>query len=548
MKILVKLTLTCVLTFVPTTIRAADKPAAVIYFSSFDKVLQRVREVLGAMGTPQVVQQLDLVMRGVMQGGKSLPGIDNWRSFGAYVEEAAVDPHFVVFVPVSDSKTLLSFLSSMVTLEPRGRDLYRVRGPVSAFLRISGRWAYVSQQELDLEGRMPDPSRLVPQDARRYDAAIIYNISSVPEAFKSSYKGARRIPMSRMPWESAAQFAGRAAARRILEKHVYPALDQMTEDLHHVTIGLNISSGDRIVLDSNIYARPGSSLSRVFSALGSSRGRFDAISRTDDALVVTWSLPLSQEMQTGLHELVYELESSLADRSDGESRLAAKLAAVLKENIEASRFEGGLTVSISPAGKIAVGVGLVLKNARSLEQDVLALIKNNVKANSSEKFVPAEARRHGQEIHGAYIRGPFPDPDIPRSFGKRLSVHFSFGEDTIVAAMGGDIRSLPIVSRLIQTAKRAGSGRGGSPLYMSMRILAWYSLGAMLHQDQSSLSRIIKKAMAGRDRFTVRVEPLRDGLRFRCEVQDGFLRMIAEVARESIRKKMGGVGAGFSPR
>ena len=121
MKILVKLTLTCVLTLVPTTIRAADKPAAVIYFSSFDKVLQRVREVLGAMGTPQVVQQMDLVMRGVMQGGKSLPGIDNWRSFGAYVEEAAVDPHFVVFVPVSDSKKLLSFLSSMVTLEPRGR-------------------------------------------------------------------------------------------------------------------------------------------------------------------------------------------------------------------------------------------------------------------------------------------------------------------------------------------------------------------------------------------------------------------------------------------
>jgi hypothetical protein len=59
---------------------------------------------------------------------------------------------------------------------------------------------------------------------------------------------------------------------------------------------------------------------------------------------------------------------------------------------------------------------------------------------------------------------------------------------------------------------------------------------------------VIKKAMAGRDRFTVRVEPLRDGLRFRCEVQDGFLRMIAEVARKAIRQKMGGGGAGFSSR
>jgi hypothetical protein len=164
-------------------------PTVVVRVRSFDTVVDNFKLVAGMVGTENIGQQIQGIIRSKI-GAKGLEGIDPTRPFGFYgrIGKELDDIAGVAMIPVKDEKTVLDLLENLNLKVTKNKDVYTVTTgtPVDAHFRFHKGYAYVTALNLGAlsAGQILDPEQVFPSGQTAAFSATL-RIDQIPEVAKN---------------------------------------------------------------------------------------------------------------------------------------------------------------------------------------------------------------------------------------------------------------------------------------------------------------------------------------------------------------------------
>jgi hypothetical protein len=310
-------------------------------------------------------------------------------------------------------------------------------------------------------------------------------------------------------------------------------------ELDQFTLGLSVDqAAKRAFLDVAYTAVPGSKLAEEVAAQSSATTNFAGFIQPDAAMTMSFASKLAGTDEAQLDQMVETLRAKAGEAVDeeeelksDESKVAMKEAIndfidVLKATLASGVMDGGAVLNLKPDALTLVAGGAVGDPAK-----VEAGLKKLAEVSKSEDLELPEIQWNAQEygdVKFHVMAKDTVDDDEPTQalFGPRAEVAVGIGPNAVYFAMGKNW--LDAVKKVIDDSA-ANPGKAVSPLEMKLALTPVIET-AKAHADEDekenleSIFEMLSNDAEGRDKISVTLTPIENGVKFRIEGEEGVLR------------------------
>ncbi|MBT4692079.1 MAG: hypothetical protein HOB73_01900 [Planctomycetaceae bacterium] len=513
---------------------AAEKPMAIVAINNYNNLSKDLVYLLDLVGPPGTGQLMEL------QGAGFAEMLDTTKPIGVVVQpDGILGYKMLAFIPTNNVDIILQTLAGFgIIAESTPEGLTKIdAGLTPIYIKQGTGWAFVSNTKEALATPPAAPAALLGGLDKQYDVAIQGNIDAIPEVFKQLMMSQIEVGMQQsiqqpLPNESEDAFE----ARRAIAQQGMEDVQKMINELESITVGFNIDqTRQSVYLDFGITAKEGTDTAKQFAYEDTTTELAGFL--TDAAAV---QMNLSSSFDTAQAEQINisleALRSQAIDQLQNDPTIPSEeLRALAIKAISTFMDVGKATLSsgkIDLAGSVdltdgftSVVAAAVVPQAEQLDQIVRDFVKIATEQDPSFPDVEIDAQKKGDTSFHV-IRMPIPEyeADARSAFGDAVEISIGVGPDRVYIGVGKD--SLKRLSAAID-ASAANKGKKVPAALLKGSMTKVLQYAAEMTQDLSMQQAAAAAAsVAGKDTASMELSAIKNGVRFRMELEAGVLKSI----------------------
>lgn len=521
---------------------AAKDPVVVVSVAGADEVVGDIAYLTEATGFGDIGRLIALM------AGPYTAQLDKSKPSGSYIHFDEDDRPIVVgFIPVKNLDALLATLVDQVgEPEDAGDGIVEIGtdNPQSMFIKETDGWAFLSNKKAHLKDVPKNPAKLLGKLPEQYTLAVRVNAKEIPEDAKKLVIQQLREGFAE---GAAAELAGDAAADQLARKLGRSWLDSMTRvinETEEVTLGWEIdAAGQTTYLDITCTAVAESKLAEQMALLKHSTSKFAGFLLEDAAVTAHVNAESSAEeieqVQYVIQTIRDQAMKSIEDDDDlenDEERKTAKaiinqLIDVAEQSIKAGKMDGGAVLVLKPDA-LTVAAGGFVADGSKLEDALKQLV--HFAQTKDRKLAEAEftsIEHRGVTIHSTTIPLDTSKEEAKQLLGERLEVSCGIGKHSAYGAFGKGAAEL--LKRVIdKSEENANEKLPPAQLTISMApivdCISQFDDNPALFLVRESLKEAAKN---DKDELKLVVFPVKRGVTYRIEFQEGVLQALGEAGK-----------------
>jgi hypothetical protein len=514
---------------------AAEKPMAIVAINNYDDLSKDLTYLLDLVGPPGTAQML------AQQGAAYAQMLDTTRPIGVIVQpDGILGFKLLAFIPTNNVEALLlglTFLGYPSEPTPEGLTKIAVNG-MDIYVKKGNGWAFVSNTKEALATPPADPVALLGGLDKQYDVAIQGNIDAIPAVFKQLMMsqievGLQQSTQQPLPNETEDAFE----ARRAIAQQGMQDVQKMINELESVTVGLNIDqTRQSVYLDVGITAIEGSDTAKQFAYEDTTTqlaGFLTPYPALQMNLSSSFDPAQAEQINISLEALrtqaITQIQNDIAIPNEDLRALAIKAISTFMDVGKATLSSGKIDMAGSvdlTDGEISVVAAAVVPQAEQLDQIVREFVKIATEQDPSFPDVEIDAQKNG-DISFHVVRIPIPEfeSEARKAFGDAVEISIGMGPDRVYIGVGKD--NLKRLSDAID-ASAANKGKKVSAALLRGSVNKILQFAAEQTQDLIlQQAAAAADSVAGKDSVSMELSSIKNGARYRIELEAGVLKAIA---------------------
>lgn len=512
----------------------AQKPAVVVSLASVDKLMGNVGYLTRVAGSPEVGAIITIM------SSQYIEGLNTKQPAGAYVTFTP-QPTAVVFLPVSDFKTVTTKIEEMVgALEDVGDGVKKLTLQREIFLKEQGGWIFVSDQLANLGNVPADPTAMLEAMYETYDIGIRANVQSVPKELRQMLLSEIKEGFERTVANEQDEVKRRTQKEvggRVIDKIVRFAdeADQLT-----VAWGTDKNAG-KTYIDFSATAVAGTTLAEEINSVVTMKSEHPGFLLPDAAATFHFATPvmkddiaqtvqmLNKAREKALSEIDKDKELPTEEARATAKQIVGSLMDVLQKTIESGKLNGGAALRLAPQNINFVAGGFVA-DGKSVEKDLKRLVElaKQSKENPGVEVKFDAATHGGVTLHTITVPVPAREEEARKILGDKMLTVIGTGATSIYVAFGND--SMELLKEVIDSSA-AATGQT-APMTLNVSLAPIMAFAASVDDDPivAGLAEALKNGQ-GKDHIAISSKAIERGVAYRVEVEEGVLQLIGQAAK-----------------
>ncbi|MGY8732068.1 MAG: hypothetical protein ACKVK0_08015 [Pirellulales bacterium] len=514
---------------------AAEKPMAIVAINNYGDLSKDLTYLLDLVGPPGTAQML------AQQGAGFAEMLDTTKPIGVIVQpDGILGFKLLAFIPTNNVDQILQTLAVFgIVGESTPEGLTKIdAGGTLIYIKKGNGWAFVSNTQEALATPPADPVALLGGLDKQYDVAVQGNIDAIPAVFKQLMMSQIEVGMQQsiqqpLPNETEDAFE----ARRAMAQQGIQDVQKMINELESVTVGLNIDqTRQSVYLDVGITAKEGSDTAKQFAYEDTTTqlaGFLTESTAVQMNLSSSFDPAQAEQINISLEALrtqvITQIQNDIAIPNEDLRALAIKAISTFMDVGKATLSSGKIDMAGSvdlTDGEISVVAAAVVPQAEQLDEIVREFVKIASEQDPSFPDVEIDAQKNG-DISFHVVRIPIPEfeSEARKAFGDAVEISIGMGPDRVYIGVGKD--NLKRLSDAID-ASAANKGKKVSAALLRgsankiLQFAAEQSQDLILQQAAAAAASV-----AGKDSVSMELSSIKNGARYRIELEAGVLKAIA---------------------
>lgn len=515
-------------------------PLITLTASSFERLMGQAVTTFEAAGRPELAETLGTGLARV----NDLKGMARNQPMGVMVYLNGLSPTTVAFVPTKNIDDLLKTVElAPVSTKKLGENQYEIVGPNrTLYLKVQGDYSFVATDSTSLESELPDPLQSTRKLTASYDIAASINLRGLDPATRqlafNILKAQAENGLQRRDNEPEIAFEMRQADG----ERTLAAIEILLNQGEEILLGWTVSPTERVAaLEAIVTATPGSEYAAYFGEMKGTTSRFSNLLNTENpvALSMSWKLdkPSRKSMRRTLAAVQKELLGQLAkedSNTESEDHPIRQLIRVLDSTAVAGHLDMVAQMVGKPTGPFSFVGGVKLEDTGVMAdamEDLLGRLKGrpqieNVRLNYST--------HNGVNIHRL-------DPQQPSSgenrlFGGPVSVFLAVDQSVMWFAVGADEASTELKRAMDKVAAPVETKGTAVPMQMVWNVSQFLELFDPGNTGTGMRGLARSAFKDGGDALRAEVLPVTDGMRFRLQFDEAFLKFAGSALARQIER------------
>jgi hypothetical protein len=514
---------------------AAEKPMAIVAINNYGDLSKDLTYLLDLVGPPGTAQML------AQQGAGFAEMLDTTKPIGVIVQpDGILGFKLLAFIPTNNVDQILQTLAVFgIVGESTPEGLTKIdAGGTLIYIKKGNGWAFVSNTQEALATPPADPVALLGGLDKQYDVAVQGNIDAIPAVFKQLMMSQIEVGMQQsiqqpLPNETEDAFE----ARRAMAQQGIQDVQKMINELESVTVGLNIDqTRQSVYLDVGITAKEGSDTAKQFAYEDTTTqlaGFLTESTAVQMNLSSSFDPAQAEQINISLEALrtqvITQIQNDIAIPNEDLRALAIKAISTFMDVGKATLSSGKIDMAGSvdlTDGEISVVAAAVVPQAEQLDQIVREFVKIATEQDPSFPDVEIDAQKNG-DISFHVVRIPIPEfeSEARKAFGDAVEISIGMGPDRVYIGVGKD--NLKRLSDAID-ASAANKGKKVSAALLRGSVNKILQFAAEQTQDLIlQQAAAAADSVAGKDSVSMELSSIKNGARYRIELEAGVLKAIA---------------------
>ena len=514
---------------------AAGKPMAIVAINNYNDLSKDLVYLLDLVGPPGTAQLVEL------QGAGFAEMLDTTKPIGVIVQpDGILGYKLLAFLPTNNVDQILQIFAGFgIIPESTPEGLIKIdAGGTPIYVKQGTGWAFVSNTKEALATPPANPVALLGGLDKQYDVAIQGNIDAIPEVFKQLMMSQIEVGMQQsiqqpLPNETEDAFE----ARRAIALQGMKDVQKMINELESVTVGFNIDqTRQSVYFDVGITAKEGSDTAKQFAYEDTTTQLAGFLTESAAAqmnLSASFDTAQAEQINLSLETLrtqaIAQIQNDPTIPNEELRGLAIKAISTFmdvgKATLSSGKMDMAGSVDLTDEG-ISVIAAAVVPQAEQLDQIVRDFVKIATEQDPSFPEVEIDAQKKGNtSFHVIRIPIPEYEAEARSAFGESVEVSIGMGPDRIYIGVGKD--NLKRLSAAID-ASAADKGKKVSAALLKGSVHRILQFAAEQTQDLTLQQAAAAAAsITGKDTASMELSVIKNGARYRIEVEAGVLKAIA---------------------
>ena len=514
---------------------AAGKPMAIVAINNYNDLSKDLVYLLDLVGPPGTAQLVEL------QGAGFAEMLDTTKPIGVIVQpDGILGYKLLAFLPTNNVDQILQIFAGFgIIPESTPEGLIKIdAGGTPIYVKQGTGWAFVSNTKEALATPPANPVALLGGLDKQYDVAIQGNIDAIPEVFKQLMMSQIEVGMQQsiqqpLPNETEDAFE----ARRAMALQGMKDVQKMINELESVTVGFNIDqTRQSVYFDVGITAKEGSDTAKQFAYEDTTTQLAGFLTESAAAqmnMSASFDTAQAEQINISLETLrtqaIAQIQNDPTIPNEELRGLAIKAISTFmdvgKATLSSGKIDMAGSVDLTDEG-ISVIAAAVVPQAEQLDQIVRDFVKIATEQDPSFPEVEIDAQKKGDtSFHVIRIPIPEYEAEARSAFGESVEVSIGMGPDRIYIGVGKD--NLKRLSAAID-ASAADKGKKVSAALLKGSVHRILQFAAEQTQDLTLQQAAAAAAsITGKDTASMELSVIKNGARYRIEVEAGVLKAIA---------------------
>lgn len=297
-------------------VREQAIPLAVICAAGFERWMGNMDYLFGSIER----EELSDYVGGKLAKVNDLKGFDKDKPFGMLIflrPGLIPQPYPVTFVPVAHLSDLLGTMANgpfkVKKIDDTHYDLV-TDGP-TFHARLAGDYAWIATQTDQLDYDFPDPVAVTKRLADRYDIALEFNLTQVPEGMKHIFLDFLRASTETSIQQRDGEPNTAYQMRRLNALDTLDWLDQLLLQGERLTFGAKVDSKSRhATIEIDIMAKQDSAFAKALQDVATRPSYFSNVVEDDVPLTFSMSVMMTPQNQKRFAEFFEHAEQDAAEQ------------------------------------------------------------------------------------------------------------------------------------------------------------------------------------------------------------------------------------------
>ncbi len=297
-------------------VREQAIPLAVICAAGFERWMGNMDYLFGAIER----EELSDYVGGKLSKVNDLKGFDKDKPFGMLIflrPGLIPQPYPVAFVPVKQLSDVLGTMANgpfkVKKIDDTHYDL--VAGNTTFYCRLAGDYAWIATQADQLDYDFPDPLTITKRLADRYDIALEFNLTQVPEGMKHIFLDFLRASTETSIQQRDGEPNTAYQMRRLNALDTLDWLDQLLLQGERLTFGAKVDSKTKhATIEIDVMAKQDSAFAKALQDVATRPSYFSNVIEDDVPLTFSMSVMMTPQNQKRFAEFFEHAEQDAAEQ------------------------------------------------------------------------------------------------------------------------------------------------------------------------------------------------------------------------------------------
>lgn len=509
-------------------------PLLIVNVASFDRLLGQVATTFEAAGRPELAETVG----GQLSRVNDLKGLNRNQSMGVMVYLTGFSPTTVAYVPVKNIDDLLKTIEiGPVSAQKSGDGRYEIqaRGR-TLYAKMQGNFAFVSNDSTAIDQEFPDPVQTAKRFSASYDVSAAISLKSLEPAtrqlFYNIFKAQAENGLQRRDNEPEAAWEMRKAEG----ERTLAVMEILLNQGDEILLGWTMSPVEKVAaLEVVITASQGSEYAAYFAEIKGARSRFGNLLNSSNpmSMAMSWKLdkPSRKSMRTMLGVAQKELFKRMTTENeniDAEDHPIRQLFSVLDSTVAEGHADLIAQMVGTAPGPYSLVGGMKMQDSGTLSNAMVDML-GRLKGRPGIADVVLNSSTHkGVNIHRIEPAGQGSGRE--RLFGGPPSIYLAVDDSVLWFAVGADKAAGELRRAMDKAAEPVSETRVAIPMQMVMNFASFTDIIDPQQRTEGFAGMARKAFGKGGDALRMEVLPVTDGMRFRIQFDEAFLRLAGSAA------------------
>ena len=298
------------------TVREQAIPLAILCASGFERWMANVDYLFGTIER----EELSDFVSGKLANVNDFKGFDRDKPLGMLIflrPGLIPQPYPVTFVPVKNLADAIGTVSSgpfkVKKVDDTHYDL--IAGNQTFYAKLAGGYAWIATQSDQLDYEFPDPVAATKRIADRYDIAIEFNLTQVPEGMKHIFLDFLRASTETSIQQRDGEPNTAYQLRRLNALDTLDFLDQLLLQGERLTLGAKVDPKSKhATIELDVMAKQDSAFAKFLQDTATRPSFFANVVEDDVPLTFSMSAMLTPQNQKRFAEFFEHAEQDAAEQ------------------------------------------------------------------------------------------------------------------------------------------------------------------------------------------------------------------------------------------